>query len=187
VRAHSWWKILGEGELDITALAQREGISDSYITRVLRAAFLSPAVTEAILDGRQHAAMVAGDLRSKDIIPVHWDAQARLFLPAVPLRIGKPSRCKRDALPTELRAPCSGNQGSSGFLGGVNQCSCGTVRKQVDMGRQVIPIVFPQWPPCPAAANMTRQLGDRLGPRCVRNSMRSSVPGRTGAQLLRSE
>jgi site-specific DNA recombinase len=82
VRAHSWWKILSEGELDITALAQREGTSSSYITRVLRAAFLSPAVTEAILDGRQHAAMVAGTLRTKDIVPAHWDAQARLFLPA---------------------------------------------------------------------------------------------------------
>jgi site-specific DNA recombinase len=82
VRAHSWWNTLAEGELDVTALGEREGISRSYITRVLRAAFLSPAVTEAILDGRQHAAMIAGDLRTKDIIPAHWDAQARLFLPA---------------------------------------------------------------------------------------------------------
>jgi site-specific DNA recombinase len=53
VQAHRWWAELKKRELDVTALACREGMTGSYLTRVLRLAFLSPTITQAILTGRQ--------------------------------------------------------------------------------------------------------------------------------------
>ncbi|HJP69174.1 MAG TPA: recombinase family protein, partial [Sphingomicrobium sp.] len=41
-KAHFWWKQLAQGECDITQLARTEGVTASYITRVVRLAFLSP-------------------------------------------------------------------------------------------------------------------------------------------------
>ena len=53
--ARRWWNELRRGELDITQLAAREARSTSYVTRIVRLAFLSPQVTRAILSGKQRA------------------------------------------------------------------------------------------------------------------------------------
>lgn len=53
IRARQWWARLAKGDISIKQLAPLEGVSESYITRVVRLAFLSPRVVEAILDGRQ--------------------------------------------------------------------------------------------------------------------------------------
>jgi DNA invertase Pin-like site-specific DNA recombinase len=81
VQARKWWAALAAGEIDITTLAAREGVNDSYITRIVRIAFLSPAVIDAILEGRQHGALDAGMLRGTDAVPARWDQQAERFLP----------------------------------------------------------------------------------------------------------
>jgi hypothetical protein len=73
---------------------------------------------------------------------------------------GRPSRCKRDALLTEISARSFGIQGCSGFLAGSNQYSCGTVREQADTGRHVIPLVSPQCRPPPGG--ITSRPGARL-------------------------
>src|SRR6266436_3668275 len=45
---------LAEGEgVPFAALAQREGVSRSYFTRLVRLSYLAPDITQAILDGRQ--------------------------------------------------------------------------------------------------------------------------------------
>jgi len=80
-KAHRWWGMLADGEMDITALAERERCNDSYITRVVRIAFLSPEVVEAILDGRQHGALDAAKLRLAKDIPTRWEEQAARYLP----------------------------------------------------------------------------------------------------------
>ena len=52
-RAHRWWRILGSEPVDVTRLAEREGVVPAYIPRVLRLAFLSPEVTRALVAGKQ--------------------------------------------------------------------------------------------------------------------------------------
>ena len=44
------------------ALAQREGVSRSYFTRLVRLSYLAPDITQAILDGRQPRDLTAEKL-----------------------------------------------------------------------------------------------------------------------------
>ncbi len=53
--ARRWWRALREGEIDITRLAERDGVSPAYVTRIVRLAFLSPAAVTAVLAGKQRA------------------------------------------------------------------------------------------------------------------------------------
>jgi DNA invertase Pin-like site-specific DNA recombinase len=75
-RAHRWWKILRQGEIDIKRLAALEGVQASYITRVVRLAFLSPAVTASVLDG---SAVLSGPLTAIGGLEGEWDKQAADF------------------------------------------------------------------------------------------------------------
>jgi hypothetical protein len=53
-RAFRWKRMLNSGQFaTIKELAVREGISPSYVTRVLRLTLLAPDLVEVILDGRQ--------------------------------------------------------------------------------------------------------------------------------------
>lgn len=79
-RASCWWRQLAEGELDIAELARREGVTPSYVTRVVRLAFLSPSVTEAILRGRQRLDVTSAGLITPEAFPVLWSAQAERLI-----------------------------------------------------------------------------------------------------------
>ena len=81
-KARRWWLRLADGKLDATALAKEEGVTRSYLIRIVRLAFLSPPVTEAILDGRQHGEIDAAMVSATDAIPLEWNKQAQRFLPA---------------------------------------------------------------------------------------------------------
>ena len=50
------------------------------MTRVVRLAFLSPALVEAILAGRQGAMIDGKALTGTDAIPIDWAQQRALFL-----------------------------------------------------------------------------------------------------------
>jgi len=80
-RAHRYWRELNGGELDIGSLAAREGVTASYLTRVLRLAFLAPAVTEAVLAGAQRAGVDAAAMTATGAITAAWAEQKRRFLP----------------------------------------------------------------------------------------------------------
>ena len=80
-RAHRWWRELRSGALSVTELATREGVQNSYITRVVRLAFLSPAVVEAILAGRTKSEVTGTALTLKVDIAADWAAQRAAFLP----------------------------------------------------------------------------------------------------------
>jgi DNA invertase Pin-like site-specific DNA recombinase len=82
VTARKWWGMLQEGELDTTSLAVREGVTRSYLTRVVRLAFLAPGVVEAALDGKLRCGLNAAALKVEDAIPATWAEQGRRFLPA---------------------------------------------------------------------------------------------------------
>ncbi len=53
-RAFRWKRMIESGEFATTAaLAEREGIAPSYMTRILRLTLLSPDIVEAIVCGTQ--------------------------------------------------------------------------------------------------------------------------------------
>ena len=57
----------------VRELAKAEKINESYLCRILRLTLLSPALTEAILNGRQPENL---DLsRLLNWLPVEWDKQ----------------------------------------------------------------------------------------------------------------
>jgi hypothetical protein len=63
------------------ALAKRHGVTGSYLTRVLRLAFLSPAITQAILAGRQPVGLSARTLTLAGPVHGSWAEQARSYGP----------------------------------------------------------------------------------------------------------
>lgn len=79
-QAHQWWGVLSRGEADATRLANQEGVSVSWITRVARLAFLSPQVVEAILAGKTPAALDGKALLATGAIAPQWSEQARGML-----------------------------------------------------------------------------------------------------------
>ena len=82
VHARRWWAELRQGKIDITRLAERERVTATYLTRVVRLAFLSPEITEAILAGKQRAGITGKMLTVEMPIDISWTRQANVLLPA---------------------------------------------------------------------------------------------------------
>jgi len=82
LKARRWWNKLAEGHVDVSTLAREEGISSSYIARVIRLAFLAPACIDAILDGGQRQEIDGGVLTAPEAISAAWSEQIRRYLPA---------------------------------------------------------------------------------------------------------
>lgn len=77
-RAFRWKRMLESGEFaTIAELAGREGIAPSYLTRVLRLTQLEPGIVEAVLDGRQGAAVTLA--RLMESLPLSWNEQKNTF------------------------------------------------------------------------------------------------------------
>lgn len=81
VQAHRWWHMLRTENLGVTELAAREGVTRSYLCRIVRLAFLSPDVVAAILAGRQRATLKVAALMPEYAIALAWREQRRLMLP----------------------------------------------------------------------------------------------------------
>ena len=82
IRARQWWSILRAGSIGVTELASREDVTRSYLCRVVRLAFLSPAVVEALLAGRQRAGVNVAMLMPENAVATDWREQRLLLLPA---------------------------------------------------------------------------------------------------------
>jgi hypothetical protein len=77
-RGHRWHRKLFDGtHPSIEDMAKSENISPSFVSRILRLAYLSPTVVEAILDGKYPAHLTMKDLMVP--FPTDWDARARHF------------------------------------------------------------------------------------------------------------
>lgn len=77
-RAFRWKRMLDSGEFTtITELAQLEGITPSYITRVMRLTLLAPDLVEAILDGTQGPEVTLAQVLEP--FPLSWEAQQALL------------------------------------------------------------------------------------------------------------
>ena len=76
VRAHEWWGQLLCGTAKGTGdIAEAEGIARSYVSRVLRLAFLAPDVTARILNGRHPPQLTAWKLIDDRTLPISWHDQ----------------------------------------------------------------------------------------------------------------
>lgn len=80
VQAHRWWAEIRQGEINITRLCKREQVSDAWVSRVLRLAFLSPKVTDAILRGEQPAQLNSAGLLVTGAVAPGWGEQERMLL-----------------------------------------------------------------------------------------------------------
>jgi site-specific DNA recombinase len=80
VRAHAICvRLLEEPSLPIKEIAAEEGISSSYVTRLLRLAFLAPDIVTAILNGSHPPQLTANRLMDDTRLPLDWLAQRELF------------------------------------------------------------------------------------------------------------
>jgi hypothetical protein len=79
VRGFRWQRMLYEGKFtSIEDLSAAEKINPSYVSRVLRLAFLSPKVVQAIIDGKQPAWLTMKDLLRPH--PNDWSEQEKILL-----------------------------------------------------------------------------------------------------------
>lgn len=79
VRAHRWERLLEQRKYRSAAeLAEAEGITRSFVSRLLRLTLLAPNILEVILDGRQPKGVQLEDLTQS--LPSGWAEQRkRLF------------------------------------------------------------------------------------------------------------
>ena len=60
-------------------IADREGLSDSYVRHVVPLGLLAPAIVESICVGRQSVSLSAERLKDHANLPIEWDAQQQLL------------------------------------------------------------------------------------------------------------
>ena len=79
-RGHKWFGDLASGRAVSTKqIADREGLGDSYVRRVVPLGLLAPAIVESICVGRQSVSLSAERLKDHASLPIEWDAQQRLL------------------------------------------------------------------------------------------------------------
>ncbi len=78
-RAHRWRQMLLDGEVaSIEALAQQAKLDRGHVGRTLNLAFLSPAITRAVVRGEQPPGLRLTHLLDADI-PLSWARQSAIF------------------------------------------------------------------------------------------------------------
>jgi len=89
MRARDWWRQLEQTGQTVSDLATSEGVTASYMTRVLRLAFLAPDIASAILSGSLRAGVDASHLFAAGAISADWAEQRRTLLPSKSVRLTK--------------------------------------------------------------------------------------------------
>lgn len=80
VRGYQWFGELASGRAASTKqIADREGLSDSYVRHVVPLGLLAPAIVESICTGRQSVSLSAERLKDHANFPIEWDAQQQLL------------------------------------------------------------------------------------------------------------
>ena len=79
-RGHLWFDDVASGRAaSLQAIAEREGVTEGYVRRLIRLAFLAPGIVEAILDGEQPVDLSAARLTGQVELPLDWNNQQRLL------------------------------------------------------------------------------------------------------------
>jgi site-specific DNA recombinase len=79
VKAQQWWAVLRLGDLNVVELARREGVTKSYVSRVVRLAFLSPRIVEVLVAGKISIAVNRRSLVATDAITPRWADQEMML------------------------------------------------------------------------------------------------------------
>jgi DNA invertase Pin-like site-specific DNA recombinase len=80
VKANDWFDRLARGECrSMTDIAQEEGATIPYISRVIQLAFLSPEIQQRILLGQYPPELNGKQLLKKIPLPLEWTEQAKVF------------------------------------------------------------------------------------------------------------
>jgi hypothetical protein len=74
-QAHRYNAMFVRGGQSVAEMAREMGVTRSYFTRVLRLSFLAPAITRAIVLGRQPATVSASSLSADTRFPILWKDQ----------------------------------------------------------------------------------------------------------------
>ncbi|GAA3896354.1 hypothetical protein GCM10022276_14180 [Sphingomonas limnosediminicola] len=76
VQARNWWRELqADTALTIEDLAQREGLTAAYVVRIVRLAFLSPAMLKSVIEGTLPTHLTVKRLTAPDAVPARWERQ----------------------------------------------------------------------------------------------------------------
>lgn len=84
-KAQCWLEQLTSGRTkSIADIAEAEGVTCSFATRVIYRAFLAPDIVRAMLDGTQPPSLTSDTLKQSTPLPINWAAQRKLlgFAPA---------------------------------------------------------------------------------------------------------
>ena len=77
-RAHRWKRMLEDGRYRSAGeLAEAEGVTRSFVNRLLRLTLLAPDIVETILDGRQSKGLQLEELTRS--LPSKWEEQQKHF------------------------------------------------------------------------------------------------------------
>ena len=80
LRAHAIRdRLLQDRSLTLKEIAAEEGISSSYVTRLVRLAFLAPDLVTAILNGKHPPQLTAKRLMNDTRLPLDWSEQRELL------------------------------------------------------------------------------------------------------------
>jgi len=76
VRAHGWFGDLVSGRArSLCDIARAEGVTDRYVSHLLRLAFLAPRIVVAILEGAQPVDLTIEALTKRIDLPLAWMEQ----------------------------------------------------------------------------------------------------------------
>jgi DNA invertase Pin-like site-specific DNA recombinase len=79
-RGHLWFEDLVTGKAaSLREIAEQEGITEGYVGRLIRLAFLAPCMVEAILEGTQPVDLTAARLTGRISLPLNWTEQHQLI------------------------------------------------------------------------------------------------------------
>ena len=80
VRAHGLRdRVVQDGGCTLEEMAKQEGVSPSYVTRLLRLTFLAPDIVTAILNGAHPSGLTANKLMGDTRLPLEWSEQRRVL------------------------------------------------------------------------------------------------------------
>jgi DNA invertase Pin-like site-specific DNA recombinase len=79
-KAHDWLKRLTSGQVkSIKEIARTEGVTNSYVRRIIHRAFLAPDIVRAILNGTQPPDLSMESLKRFIPLPIDWNEQRKLL------------------------------------------------------------------------------------------------------------
>ena len=78
-KANIWFDQLTQKNTSMQQIAEQENVSRSYVSRIIRLAFLSPNIVKAIMTGKAPETLTADKLIHHIPLPIDWNEQRELL------------------------------------------------------------------------------------------------------------